>query len=183
MNLKSVLPFQTINSSLVQVLDLDYILKAIKTKKVSLFRREPSRKKEACHEHLCFLRHRNDSISFSFHPKLSFFTTTFPPPFVYIDTPPICLRLTDLFCRTFWLSVLLMSPALFFRDQTLLLKPLFPPSVALTFTFFLRADTYEQSDVLTRMVPKKERREQRRILIRGDGNGNTHVGSEGRGNS
>jgi len=66
-----------------------------------------------------------------------------------------------------------MSPAPFFRHQTLLLKPLFPPSVALTSTFFLRADTYEQSDVLTRMALKKERGVERWILIRGDENGNT----------
>lgn len=65
-----------------------------------------------------------------------------------------------------------MSPAPFFRDQTLLLKPLFPPSVALTSTFFSRADTYEQSDVLTRMALKKERGVERWILIRGDENGN-----------
>lgn len=73
-----------------------------------------------------------------------------------------------------------MSPAPFFRDQTLLLKPLFPPSVALTSTFFPRADTYEQSDVLTRMALKKERGVERRILIRGDENGNTS-GAEGAG--
>jgi len=66
-----------------------------------------------------------------------------------------------------------MSPAPFFRHQTLLLKPLFPPSVALTSTFFPRADTYEQSDVLTRMALKKERGVERWILIRGDENGNT----------
>lgn len=92
---------------------------------------------------------------------------------------PICLRLTDFFA-TRSNHPLLMSPAPFFRGQTVLLKPLFPPSVALTSAFFPRADTYEQSDVLTRMALKKERGVERRILIRGDENGNMS-GAEGAG--
>lgn len=91
-------------------------------------------------------------LVFFFHPELSFFYHL-PPPFylsISLSAQPICLRLTDFF-TTYSSHPLLMSPAPFFRDQTLLLKPLFPPSVALTSTFFPRADTYEQSDVLTRL--------------------------------
>lgn len=104
-------------------------------------------------------------LVFPFIPNSHFFRLFPPLPDLSISlgSQPICLRLTDFFA-TCSNHPLLMSPAPFFRNQTVLLKPLFPPSVALTSSFFPRADTYEQSDVLTRMVLKKDRRVKRRIF-------------------
>lgn len=122
-------------------------------------------------DRFCFLR-RNGSISFSFHLEFSFFHH----PLIYLSlsfsvlSRSVCGRPT--FLRHILATRCRCHLPLFFRDQTLLLKPLFPPSVALTSTFFSRADTYEQSDVLTRMALKKERGVERWILIRGDENGN-----------